>query len=43
MMNDSVSHTRDTGRRVKVLAGIPAYNEARYIGSIVLNALNKSD
>ncbi|NWF76983.1 MAG: glycosyltransferase family 2 protein [Chloroflexi bacterium] len=37
-MKRSGSHTQDIRHTVKVLAGIPAYNEARYIGSIVLQA-----
>ena len=37
-MKDSVSHNRDKGHKVGVLAGIAAYNEARYVGSIVLQA-----
>jgi len=35
-MKDSGSHNRDKGHKVGVLAGIAAYNEARYVGSIVL-------
>jgi glycosyltransferase involved in cell wall biosynthesis len=37
-MKDSVLQTPDTGHKIGVLAGIPAYNEARYVGSIVLQA-----
>jgi glycosyltransferase involved in cell wall biosynthesis len=35
-MKDSGSHNRDKGHKIGVLAGIAAYNEARYVGSIVL-------
>jgi len=37
-MKDSVLQTPNTGEKVRILAGIPAYNEARYVGSIVLEA-----
>ena len=37
-MKDSVLKTPDTGHKIGVLAGIAAYNEARYVGSIVLQA-----
>jgi len=37
-MNDSVLQTPDTGHKTGILAGIAAYNEARYVGSIVLQA-----
>jgi glycosyltransferase involved in cell wall biosynthesis len=37
-MKGSGFHTRDKGHRTSVLAGIAAYNEARYVGSIVLQA-----
>jgi glycosyltransferase involved in cell wall biosynthesis len=37
-MKGSEFHTRDKGHRISVLAGIAAYNEARYVGSIVLQA-----
>jgi glycosyltransferase involved in cell wall biosynthesis len=37
-MKDSVLETPDKVHKIRVLAGIPAYNEARYIGSIVLQA-----
>jgi len=33
----------DTGQKIRVLAGIPAYNEASYIGSIVLQARQYAD
>jgi glycosyltransferase involved in cell wall biosynthesis len=35
-MKDSEFRAPDTGYKINVLAGIPAYNEARYIGSVVL-------
>jgi glycosyltransferase involved in cell wall biosynthesis len=35
-MEDFGPETPDTRKKVRVLAGIPAYNEARYIGSVVL-------
>ena len=37
-MKGSGFHTQDKGHRIRVLAGIAAYNEASYIGSIVLQA-----
>jgi len=37
-MKDSGSHNLDKGHKIGVLAGIAAYNEARYVGSIVLQA-----
>jgi glycosyltransferase involved in cell wall biosynthesis len=37
-MQGSGSHTRDKGHKISVLAGIAAYNEARYVGSVVLQA-----
>jgi glycosyltransferase involved in cell wall biosynthesis len=37
-MKDFGLQTLDTRHRIRVLAGIPAYNEASYIGSIVLQA-----
>jgi glycosyltransferase involved in cell wall biosynthesis len=37
-MKDFGLQTLDTGRKIRVLASIPAYNEARYVGSIVLQA-----
>jgi len=37
-MKGSGSHNRDKGHKISVLAGIPAYNEAKYIGSIILQA-----
>jgi glycosyltransferase involved in cell wall biosynthesis len=37
-MKESGAHTRDTGHKIRVLAGIAAYNEARYVGSIALQA-----
>ena len=35
-MEDFGPETPDTRKKIRVLAGIPAYNEARYIGSVVL-------
>ena len=35
-MKDSGPETPDTRKKIKILAGIPAYNEAGYIGSVVL-------
>jgi glycosyltransferase involved in cell wall biosynthesis len=35
-LKDSGSRAPDTGHKISVLAGIAAYNEARYVGSIVL-------
>lgn len=37
-MKDSELQTPNTGHKIKVLAGIAAYNEASYVGSIVLQA-----
>jgi glycosyltransferase involved in cell wall biosynthesis len=37
-MKDSGFRTRGKGHEIGILAGIPAYNEARYVGSIVLQA-----
>ena len=37
-MKDSDFHTRNKGHKISVLAGIPAYNEASYVGSVVLQA-----
>ena len=38
-MNQKTQQTQETQQtEVRVLAGIPAYNEARYVGSIVLQA-----
>ncbi|HUV52236.1 MAG TPA: glycosyltransferase family 2 protein [Dehalococcoidia bacterium] len=37
-MKKSVRQTPDTGHKISVLAGIAAYNEARYVGSILLQA-----
>jgi len=37
-MKGSGFHTQDKGHRIRVLAGIAAYNEANYVGSIVLQA-----
>ncbi len=37
-MKGSGLHTQNKEHKVSVLAGIPAYNEARYIGSVVLQA-----
>ena len=42
-MNDSGLQTPSTGRKRRVLAGIPAYNEARCVGSIVLQAKQYAD
>ena len=42
-MKDSVLKTPDTGHKIGVLAGIAAYNEARYVGSIVLQAKQHVD
>jgi glycosyltransferase involved in cell wall biosynthesis len=42
-MKDSVIKTPDTGHKIDVLAGIAAYNEARYVGSIVLQAKQHVD
>ncbi len=37
-MKDPGLQTSDKRQKIRVLAGIPAYNEARYVGSIVLQA-----
>jgi len=37
-MKKSALQTPDTGHKTGVLAGIAAYNEARYVGSVVLQA-----
>jgi glycosyltransferase involved in cell wall biosynthesis len=37
-MKDSVLQSSDKRHKISVLAGIAAYNEARYVGSIVLQA-----
>jgi glycosyltransferase involved in cell wall biosynthesis len=37
-MKDSVLQTSDKRQKIRILAGIPAYNEASYVGSIVLQA-----
>ena len=37
-MEDFGPETLDMRKRIRVVAGIPAYNEARYVGSIVLQA-----
>jgi glycosyltransferase involved in cell wall biosynthesis len=37
-MKDPGLRTSDKGHKISVLAGIAAYNEARYVGSIVLQA-----
>ena len=37
-MKKSVIQTPDKGHKIGILAGIAAYNEARYVGSIVLQA-----
>jgi len=42
-MKDFGIQTSDTGHKIKVLAGVPAYNEARYIGSVVLQAKQYAD
>ncbi len=42
-MKESGPDTRDTGRKIRVLAGIAAYNEARYVGSIVLQTRRHVD
>ena len=42
-MKDSVLKTPDKGHRIGILAGIAAYNEARYVGSIVLQAKQHVD
>ena len=42
-MNDSGLQTPSTERKRRVLAGIPAYNEARCVGSVVLQAKQYAD
>ena len=42
-MEDFRPETLDTGKKIRVLAGIPAYNEARYVGSVVLQAKQYAD
>ena len=42
-MKDSGLHTLDPEQKVRVLAGIPAYNEASYVGSVVLQAKQYAD
>ncbi len=42
-MKDSGSQAPNTGHKIGVLAGIAAYNEARYVGSIVLQARQYAD
>lgn len=42
-MKGSGFHTPDKGHKIGVLAGIPAYNEARYAGSIILQARQYAD
>ena len=42
-MKDSVLKTPDKGHKIGILAGIAAYNEARYVGSIVLQAKQHVD
>lgn len=42
-MNDSGLQTPNTGHKRRILAGIPAYNEARCVGSIVLQAKQYAD
>ena len=42
-MKDTVLKTPDKGHKIGVLAGIAAYNEARYVGSIVLQAKQHVD
>jgi len=42
-MKDFGLQTPDPGQKIRVLAGIPAYNEARYVGSIVLQAKQYAD
>jgi glycosyltransferase involved in cell wall biosynthesis len=42
-MEDFRPETLDTGKKIRVLAGIPAYNEARYVGSVVLQARQYAD
>jgi glycosyltransferase involved in cell wall biosynthesis len=42
-MKNSGFPTLDKGHKITILAGIPAYNEARYVGSIVLQAKQYAD
>ena len=42
-MKDSGFQASNTGHKIGVLAGIAAYNEARYVGSIVLQARQYAD
>jgi glycosyltransferase involved in cell wall biosynthesis len=42
-MKDLGLQTPDPGQKVRVLAGIPAYNEASYVGSVVLQAKQYAD
>jgi glycosyltransferase involved in cell wall biosynthesis len=42
-MKDSILKTPDKEHKIGVLAGIAAYNEARYVGSIVLQAKQHVD
>ena len=42
-MEDSGFQAPNTGHKIGVLAGIAAYNEARYVGSIVLQARQYAD
>lgn len=42
-MKDSGFRAPNTGHKIGVLAGIAAYNEARYVGSIVLQARQYAD
>ncbi len=42
-MKKSVIQTPDKGHKIGILAGIAAYNEARYVGSIVLQARQYAD
>jgi len=42
-VNDSGLQTPSTERKRRVLAGIPAYNEARCVGSVVLQAKQYAD
>jgi glycosyltransferase involved in cell wall biosynthesis len=42
-MKDFGPQTPDTAQKISVLAGIPVYNEARYVGSVVLQAKQYAD
>ena len=42
-MEDSGFQAPNTGHKIGILAGIAAYNEARYVGSIVLQARQYAD